>query len=201
MNFIKNVFFYLKSLIFNILFLISNLKVKNANIGFKLNVGCGKRYLNNFINIDTSSRVKADLYTDICTLHNYFKKDSISHILCDHIVSYIPFWEFEHFLIKIKDKLKVGAIVELHFPDAIKLSNKLLDVHNRNEYIEIIRGFHAFDKKNILLKQNYMPYSFSYSAKYFSEFFFVEGYSILKIGDSISHKSVERDTMVYLLRN
>ena len=130
----------------------------------KLHLGCGTNYLKSYINIDTNRKVKADLHLDFCLLNKIFSPRSISETLMIHSLSYLNLWQARDFFkqISILSELNGRLIIEL--PDITKCAQKIVDCSQRlPDYVEGVRGFYAFDFKQISARELYTPYAFGWS--------------------------------------
>ncbi len=78
----------------------------------KLNLGCGDKYLNDFVNVDV--RGKADVYHDLDKYPYPFKNSSVDFILASHILEHLK--EPIRFFYEIKRILKNGGIAEISVP-------------------------------------------------------------------------------------
>lgn len=79
----------------------------------KLNLGCGYRKLNGFINIDNRIECNPDLVCDL-TESIPFEDDSIDEIKCYDFLEHLPRNRFVPFMEEVYRVLKLGGIFE-HF--------------------------------------------------------------------------------------
>lgn len=125
-------------------------KAPSPPSGLKLNLGCGNRYLEGYLNIDINNKV-ADLNADITTLD--FKKDSVSEILMVHVIEHIDFFLVEPFLKKIYLWLKGAGQLIIEFPDLIKVARSILRMKNKSKELQDspmgMRGFYGEPTKNM----------------------------------------------------
>jgi predicted SAM-dependent methyltransferase len=117
----------------------------------KLHLGCGRNYLNGYINIDypaTEHTVQADLmadiYADLTKLSYPFS--SIDEIRLHHV--------FEHFsrpvtlalLCRWRDWLKPGGLLRIETPDAMacfkSMINPLISFDNKQQIMRHLFGSH-----------------------------------------------------------
>jgi len=80
----------------------------------KLHLGCGKKKLEGYVNIDISSEVGPDLVADICSLP--YENDSVDEILCVHTIEHVT--SFYDAMKEIHRVLKKGAIARITVPCA-----------------------------------------------------------------------------------
>lgn len=88
----------------------------------KLHLGCGTRYLNEYINIDfpptqhtVQEHLVADRYEDICTL--CFQNGSIDEVRLHHVFEHFPRQTALALLCRWTDWLKQGATLRIETPD------------------------------------------------------------------------------------
>jgi len=81
----------------------------------KLNVGCGERTLEGWINLDIDRNRPHDFLGNVVYLP--FRTDSIEIILGSHILEHLTSKEAYKFLKDSYQILKDRGILELHFPD------------------------------------------------------------------------------------
>lgn len=117
----------------------------------KLHLGCGMRYLEDYINIDypaaehtVQSNIKADVYADLTELSYPFS--SIDEIRLHHV--------FEHFsrpvalalLCKWRDWLKPGGLLRIETPDSmacfISMVNPFISFDNKQQVMRHLFGSH-----------------------------------------------------------
>ena len=101
--------------------------------GLKLHLGCGKKCLPGYFNIDLDSPC-ADQTADILQLK--FKENSIAEVLMVHVIEHIDYMEVAPFLGKIYVWLKIDGQLILEFPDIIKCCRLILKRKNRPEEIQ-----------------------------------------------------------------
>src|SRR5262245_38324713 len=65
----------------------------DAGRNLKLNLGCGSRHLDGYVNIDIDERNEPDLLVDFLGLGEHFAPGSVSEILMTHTIAYIRLWE------------------------------------------------------------------------------------------------------------
>jgi len=90
----------------------------------KLNIGCGNKKLDGFINIDIREDVRPDIVLDVSYLDG-IKDGTIDYILASHVLEHFPHWLTETILKEWIKKIKIGGVLELVVPD-IKASVKKL---------------------------------------------------------------------------
>lgn len=117
----------------------------------KLHLGCGRKYLEGYINIDypateqtVQADLKADIYVDLTKLSYPFS--SIDEIRLHHV--------FEHFsrpvalalLCRWRDWLKPGGLLRIETPDAMacfkSMINPLISFENKQQIMRHLFGSH-----------------------------------------------------------
>lgn len=87
----------------------------------KLNIGCGPKYLDGFINIDGSNKLSnVDKVIDISneSLLSHFPKGKVDYILAHAIVEHFFHWEAIRLLKEFHVLLKRGGQAEILVPDS-----------------------------------------------------------------------------------
>lgn len=89
----------------------------------KINIGCGREYLQGYTNIDISKEVKADEYLDIRTDKLPFKNDSVDEIYISGVLEQIQ--ENEHLQYAMNEcwrVLKEGGFMRVVVPHALHVN-------------------------------------------------------------------------------
>jgi predicted SAM-dependent methyltransferase len=121
--------------------------------GVKINVGCGKMYLEGYLNIDSADKRKADVIADITTLD--LKNGTVGEILMYHVIEHLNKYEAEDLFRKIYGWLNDDGRLIIECPDIAKVAALLLehqaDVEELENGPEGIRGLYgeAFPKMGI----------------------------------------------------
>jgi ubiquinone/menaquinone biosynthesis C-methylase UbiE len=93
----------------------------------KLNLGCGKKYLETFTNVDVQHIEGAKCPDVLCDLKALpFKDDSADEILSVHVVEHFFRWEVGPLLREWWRVLKPGGKMVLELPDVLKAARNLL---------------------------------------------------------------------------
>ena len=110
--------------------------------GLKLNLGCGNRYLEGYLNIEIDSEL-ADLKADILDLK--FDKNSIAEVLMVHVIEHIEHFKARSFIEKVYNWLKDDGQLVMEFPDIIKVARCILEMQDKPDELQNspfgIRGF------------------------------------------------------------
>jgi len=111
----------------------------------KLNLGCGKRHIPHYVNIDIDETCNPDKIEDISTLPS-FEYNSVDLIYCAHVLEHFPTKQVPFILNRWKDVLKTNGIIRISVPDLnsifchyilhkdLTILNKLLYGEQSNEY-------------------------------------------------------------------
>lgn len=99
--------------------------------GFKLHIGCGKRILKGYINIDPYESV-AQLKVDAA--ETGFPPDSVGEILCIHVIEHIEHDHFMKTLIHWKEILKPEGVVKLRCPNAVVYVREWLAAYEKGAH-------------------------------------------------------------------
>lgn len=106
-------------------------KWENTPSGYKLHIGCGKRILKNYINIDPNEAV-AQLQVDAG--ETGFPQNSVTEILCIHVIEHIEPDHFMKVLIHWKDILRPDGVVILRCPNAVVYVKEWLTAYGKSDH-------------------------------------------------------------------
>jgi len=101
---------------------------ENKPEGYKLHIGCGKRILKGYVNIDPYES-SAQLHSDAAKTG--FPIDSITEILCIHCIEHIEPEHFTRVLDHWREILRPDGVVKLRCPNVIVYVKEWL-----NAYVE-----------------------------------------------------------------
>lgn len=166
-----------------------NISIRKSNLEdeIKLNLGCGFDYKIGWTNIDSNPACIVDLNCDFFNLDKHFEKNSVSHILMNHSISYLNLWQARDFFIKSFSLIKNDGVLEMEFPDLLKCSTIICNSKSEEEYLEAIRGIYAFDLDQIKNKESYIPYSFGWSSFFICEELKKVGFSKVDVLEPLTH--------------
>jgi len=94
-------------------------------MSIKLNLGCGKRILENYTNIDLHN-TKANILHDLTTSLPY-DNNTIDEILAEHIIEHFHPEEWYRILRDWARVLKPNGIIEIYTPDIIRCAKNLIE--------------------------------------------------------------------------
>ena len=80
----------------------------------KYNLGCGKKYIKGYINVDVTRSVKADLYFNLNKFPYPIKKKSADEVLMDNVLEHLD--DVVLVMEEIYRILKPGGIVKIYLP-------------------------------------------------------------------------------------
>ena len=119
----------------------------------KIHLGCGKLYLNDYINIDICSNV-ADMICDVNSLD--FSLNCIEEIYMSHILEHFKRNEVIHVLYKLTQLIVIGGKIRICVPDF----DSVVDYYLKNDrQLNLLIGFlNGGQKDNYDI--HYMNYNF-----------------------------------------
>lgn len=109
----------------------------------RLYLGCGNKYIKNFVNIDIMKDSKADIISDVRTL-NEFDNNTIDLIYSCHMIEHVSRHEYKDVLKRWYDIIKPGGKIRLALPDLFALSKYYVEKGNIDE----VRGCMFGGQKN-----------------------------------------------------
>ena len=102
-----------------------------------LNLGCGKNYLEGYVNLDYNKNIKADIYHDLDKFPYPFKNNEFDLIYCSHILSHVS--DLNKTLKELYRILKPDGILHLRVPH-FSNGNGYADLTIRRTF-----GWYSFD--------------------------------------------------------
>lgn len=111
----------------------------------KVHFGCGKKYLDGYLNIDQSPDSVADVVDDVMSIR--FDDNSVSEFVMYHFIEHLNKYDAENFLNNLYRYLCPGGTLIIEAPDIVKVAKLIID--NKNNYTELeggaygLRGFYG----------------------------------------------------------
>lgn len=111
----------------------------------KLHLGCGSKYLDNYVNIDIQDWASiCDLVADATNLH-MFEDNSIEHIFTHALLEHIPPWDTIKALKEWNRVLRPGGTIQIEVPDLERVFKDWL-INNTLEEQEAINNIYGGNK-------------------------------------------------------
>ncbi|KKR11997.1 MAG: Methyltransferase domain protein [Candidatus Woesebacteria bacterium GW2011_GWA1_39_21] len=110
----------------------------------KYNLGCGKKYIKGYINVDVTRSVKADLYFNLNKFPYPIKKKSADEVLMDNVLEHLD--DVVLVMEEIYRILKPGGIVKIYLPYA-KSDGALQDPTHKHLFTEKSMDYFRQDDK------------------------------------------------------
>ena len=99
----------------------------------KINIGCGKKKINNWINIDRSPQFEPEICVDVIKDQTFLK--DIEFAYSEHFIEHITREEAVDLLTAIRKNLKRGGVVRLATVDLDFIIDKYLNDWDNQEWI------------------------------------------------------------------
>jgi len=118
----------------------------------KLNIGCGNKKYDTYINIDIDPKYEPDIITSATNL-SMFCDESVSEILAYHLIEHLTFNEVETALKEWNRVLKTGGKLILELPNLVYCAKYIVnnpDIDKRNNLKDnlILFGIFGTPKEN-----------------------------------------------------
>ena len=156
----------------------------------KLHVGCGKRYISGWTNVDILEGPTADIIDDAKTLKT-IEDSSCDMVYACHILEHFGRHEFKDILKVWYTKLCKGGTLRLSVPDF----DKVIDVYKKTDDIEMFLGFLVGGQKD-----EYDFHNMIFNYKLLSEVLLGIGFKNIKRWDwrTVEHSEVDDYSQAYL---
>ena len=112
---------------------------KSTTEKLKLHLGCGEKYLPEYINIDARSEGKLDIRCDIRNLP--FENNQVDEIYMCHALEHIKMHENQEYLNYLHRLLKIGGKIYISVPDFEIMASMYLA--RKCKLINIVRAIHG----------------------------------------------------------
>lgn len=110
----------------------------------KINLGCGRKYIEGFVNCDINKNTKADLYFDMECKEWPFKNNSVKYIQAYHVLEHLSPTGYLNAWQEMYRICKHNAIVSVRFPHHLHDNFYADPTHKTAVTLE---GIQLFDKK------------------------------------------------------
>lgn len=119
----------------------------------KLNFGCGKDYMEGFVNLDIDKRYNADIYLNKDYNKLPFKEEVFEYILLDNVLEHIPIEKVEFLFKELYRILKSDGILEIYVPHFKGIAVKYLDHHKGYGINSLVyqEEYFNIDKQELIL--------------------------------------------------
>lgn len=151
-----------------------------------LNLGCGRRYMDGWINVDAIDKEKVDVIADIRELD--FDNDYADRILANHVIEHFFRWEVLDILKEWKRILKKGGELILECPDLSKI------LRNFNTSVDPYAHMYGL-YGDIIHKDPLMAHKWAYTGWELSALVEKAGFKDVKIEDPQYHR-MDRDMRI-----
>lgn len=168
----------------------------------RLNVGCGPKKYDGYINVDISDAYEPDRIDNACSLDTFNGvEDTVDEIRSEHLFEHIVPWETTQVLVRWKNLLKSGGFVSIEVPDILAAAQRIIEEHERMEW----NPDHRFDPRLTLFplysnpNQRNVPWDrhmWGYSVKTLSQLLKDHGYINIEAAMPRSVAGATRDIRV-----
>lgn len=123
-----------------------------------LHIGCGKKKLKGFINIDIDPNNKPDVICDIYDIDKLYKKDSVDEIYMCHILEHIKRYDVDKIISKLYSILRPGGILRISVPDFESCVEHYIKNKNIPSILGLICGGQKdnYDNHHVIFDFNYL---------------------------------------------
>jgi len=98
-------------------------------MAIKLNLGCGKKLLDGYINVDAIERdgCKPEVIADVTNLDSVFSDNYADEILSVHVIEHVYYWQAEEMLRDWVRILKPGGLMIIECPNLLESCKMLVN--------------------------------------------------------------------------
>ncbi|MHA1590945.1 MAG: class I SAM-dependent methyltransferase [Candidatus Heimdallarchaeaceae archaeon] len=169
----------------------------------KLNLGCGKRLLDGYENIDNSPFLQdvvkdSQIVLKMMDVRNLMYPDeSVDEILAEFVLEHVPYFEVQETVWEWWRTLKIGGILNLLVPDFEEIAKAYLAGKLTRDCLH----FQLYSP--VLNPERQMPHLCTFSKSYLRQLLIEEGFSIesmKNIGTDVRVIGVKTGTKENLLR-
>ena len=119
-------------------------RMMRPNMPLQLNLGCGDKILDDYVNIDVApsrNGRQPDVISDLRQLP--YETQSVDLILTVHVIEHFYSWEVEQLLCHWLTRLKPGGTIVIECPNLLTAAQRLLDDESLASDITNGRGGHV----------------------------------------------------------
>ncbi|MCX7641818.1 MAG: hypothetical protein N2Z20_04205 [Elusimicrobiales bacterium] len=138
----------------------------------KLNVGCGIKKLNGYLNVDINPNVKPDYIMPMWNLS--FDDDYFNEVLAVHVVEHVGFFKFKYFVSEVKRVLKYEKFFIIETVNLEESFRLFLNAKNSQEKERVLSWIFGSETK-------YMNHIFCFPLELLVEILKNFGFEIIKI--------------------
>jgi SAM-dependent methyltransferase len=146
------------------------IRCKMRKKSLKLNLGCGKRILPGYVNID--SRPFKDEVTAMDVRNLMFEDESVDEILAEFVLEHIPYFEVPETIWEWWRVLKKGGVLTLLVPDFEQIAKAYL----QNELDRNTLHFHLYN--SVINPERQSPHLCAFDKIYLQTLLRQEGFKI-----------------------
>ena len=160
----------------------------------KINLGCGRRYNPNYVNVDVNKELKVDICAEVPPLP--FKSESADEILAEHFIEHLFPNQISLMFKEFYRVLKPSGKAILEFPDLEKCLENIKN--NWKYYVTGLRGVYGYEKQIFEVPQ---LHKWGFTKK--SVVFYFRKYGFkgeIKCIDWSSHGLPQRDSRVIAVK-
>lgn len=147
----------------------------------KLNLGCGKRLLPGYLNIDSHpflDKVKLDGQVMVMDVRNLmFEDESVDEILAEFVLEHIPYFEVPETIWEWWRVLKKGGTLTLLVPDFEEIAKAYL----QGKLDRDVLHFHLYN--SVINPERQSPHLCTFDKVYLQTLLCQEGFEIQSIGN------------------
>jgi len=121
----------------------------------KLHLGCGKRHIPGYVNIDFYRTEATDRILNIVQIDKSYKNETADVIYMSHVLEHFERTQGKELLVKLFNILKPGGIIRLAVPDWDAIIDRYNETKNLEEIITLVYGRH-----DIALEGHYTTWTF-----------------------------------------
>lgn len=132
--------------------------------GLQLHLGCGNDYKPGYLNVDLNPMAHADIHASMLDLEQFVRPNSVQLVETYHALNYLSLWEARQFFRILHRLFQDEGLLVIETANVESLARKILESSgNLSEYLEGVRGLHAFGLDHLAQELSYSPNKFSWT--------------------------------------